>query len=139
MPIIIDGWNLIRSDSSRITDIDRDSLEAASELISYLTDFQRSRGDPITLVFDSTNEFLAIEYADSDKLKIIPARNADDYIKKHIDMTPERERRNLRVISSDSSIFYYARSCYATPVRSEDFWHKLKRNRKKKTPPSRYG
>lgn len=125
MPIIIDGWNLIRNESSSINDEERDGLEAAGELISYLSDFQATHNDPIILVFDSTNEFLGLDYEKSDKLKVVPAKNADNYIKKYIDKTPERQRRNLRVVSSDKDVFYYAKSGYATPVKSEEFWSKL--------------
>ena len=125
MPIIIDGWNLIRNKRSVIDDTDRDSLEAAGLLINYLGDFQRKHGDPITLVFDSTNEYLDIKYTSTPKLKIVPAKDADIYIKRYIDSVPERQRANLRVVSSDGDVYYYAKRSYAVPVKSEDFWDKL--------------
>jgi len=125
MPIIIDGWNLIRSDSSRIDDDGDRSIEAAVELIAYLEDFQRLRGDPIVLVFDSTKEYLGIDRQNTEKLTVIAAKNADNYIKKYIDNVPERQRRNLRVISSDNDVYFYAKSAYAEPQRSEEFWKKL--------------
>ena len=125
MPIIIDGWNLIRNKRSLIDDTNRDSLEAAGELIDYLGDFQRSHKDPITIVFDSTNEYLDMNYTNTVKLKIVPAKDADEYIKRHIDSIPERQRGNLRVVSSDSDVYFYAKSAYAVPVKSEDFWAKL--------------
>ncbi len=125
MPIIIDGWNLIRSDSSRINDDGERSIEAAVELIAYLEDFQRLRGDPIVLVFDSTREHLGIDRQNNSKLTVVAAKNADNYIKKYIDKVPERQRRNLRVVSSDKDVYYYAKSAYAEPQRSEDFWKKL--------------
>ena len=127
MPIIIDGWNLIRNKRSVIDDTDRDSLEAAVALIDYLGDFQRKHKDPITLVFDSTNEYLDMKYTSTPKLKIVPAKDADSYIKRYIDSVPERQRANLRVVSSDGDVYYYAKSSYAVPVKSEDFWDKLKR------------
>ena len=125
MPIIIDGWNLIRNKRSLIDDTSRDSLEAAGELIEYLSDFQRRHKDPITLVFDSTNEYLDMKYTNTIKLKIVPAKDADEYIKRYIDSVPERQRGNLRVISSDGDVYYYAKSSYAVPIRCEDFWSKL--------------
>lgn len=125
MPIIIDGWNLIRSDSSRIEDDGDRSIEAAIELIACLEDFQRSRGDPIVLVFDSTKEYLGIDRQNTAKLTVVAAGNADKYIKKYIDSMPERQRRNLRVVSSDNEIYYYAKSAYAEPLKSEEFWKKL--------------
>ena len=125
MPIIIDGWNLLRSDSSRINDDGDRSIESAIELIAYLEDFQRLRGDPIVLVFDSTKEYLGIDRQDTAKLTVIAAKNADKYIKKYIDNVPERQRRNLRVISSDNEIYFYAKSAYAEPQKSEEFWKKL--------------
>ena len=127
MPIIIDGWNLIRNKRSAIDDTDRDSLEAARVLIDYLGDFQRKHKDPITLVFDSTNEYLDMDYRSTAALKIVPAKDADAYIKRYIDSVPERQRGNLRVVSSDSDVYYYAKSSYAVPVKSEEFWNKLNR------------
>lgn len=125
MPILIDGWNLIRNKRSKINDDGEDSLEALQQLILYLNDFQRTHNDPITLVMDSTREHLGIEYRNHPKLSIVAARNADAYIKKHIDKVPERQRRNLRVVSSDSDVYFYAKSAYATPIKSEEFWSKL--------------
>ncbi len=125
MPIIIDGWNLIRSDSSRIDDDGEKSIESAIELIAYLEDFQRLRGDPIVLVFDSTKEYLGIDRQNTAKLTVIAAKNADKYIKNYVDKVPERQRRNLKVISSDNDIYFYAKSAYAEPQRSEEFWKKL--------------
>jgi len=127
MSIVIDGWNFIRDGSSDIDDSDRDSLESARILISYLEDFQASHNDPIVLVFDSSHEFLDMEYRNTPKLTIVPARDADEYIKKYIDKTPERQRRNVRVVSSDNDVFYYAKHSYATPIKCGEFWAKLKR------------
>jgi len=128
MPIIIDGWNLIRSDSSDIDDIEEESLDAAKAMIACLKNFQSRHNDPIILVFDSNREFLGIDHKNTAKLTVVPARDADSYIKKFIDKTPERQRRNLRVVSSDNSVYYYARSSSASPLRSEEFWDKLSRD-----------
>lgn len=125
MPIIIDGWNLIRSARSPICDDDGESLEAAMTLISYLDAFQKTHNDPIILVFDSSREFLETGYKNTPKLKIIPSRDADSYIKKYIEHTPERQRPNIRVVSSDKDVYYHAKTYYATPLKSEEFWGKL--------------
>ena len=125
MPIIIDGWNLIRNKKSVIDDTSRDSLEAAIALIDYLGDFQRRHRDPITLVFDSTNEYLDMEYINTAKLRIVPAKDADAYIKRYVDSVPERQRGSLRVVSSDGAVYYYAKRSYAVPVKCEEFWGKL--------------
>ena len=125
MPIIIDGWNLVRNERSLIDDAECDSLESAKALIDHLTAFQKTHKDSITLVFDSTNEYLDMEYTSSAKLRIVPARDADAYIKKFIDGVPERQRGNLRVVSSDSEVYFYAKSRFAVPIKSEDFWRKL--------------
>ncbi len=126
MPLIIDGWNLIRNKRSDIEDIDTDALVSARILISYLEQFQSLHSDPIILVFDSRNEFLDMEYNNTPKLKIVPAKNADAYIKRYIDKTPERQRRNVRVVSSDNDVFYYAKHSYATPIKCEEFWDKIR-------------
>lgn len=127
MPILIDGWNFIRDRSSPIDDGRVDSLDAAMTLVSYLEDFQASHGDPITVVFDSKRQFLGIDRINTEKLKIVPACNADSYIKKYIEDFPQRQRRNLRVVSSDNEIYYFARSCGAAPVKSHEFWARLDR------------
>ena len=128
MPIIIDGWNLIRDRRSNIKDDDVDSLESVRMLISYLDAFQETHNDPIVLVFDSTNEYLGISYNNTPRLQIVPARDADDYIKRFIAETPDRQRRNIRVVSSDNDIYFYAKSYSATPVRCGEFWGKLNRS-----------
>ena len=125
MPIVIDGWNFIRDRYSPIRDDGRDYLKPARTLIKYLQDFQASHNDPIVLVFDSKHEYLEIDYKNSPKLKIVPARDADAYIKRYVDEVPEPQRRNVRVVSSDNSVFYHAKSAYATPLRCADFWDKL--------------
>ncbi len=126
MPIIIDGWNLIRDEDSHINDDDTDSLEAAEKLVSYLDEFQHTHNDPIIIVFDSTHEYLDFDYENTPKLTVVPSRNADAYIKRYIDNVPERQRRNVRVVSSDNEVYYYAKSSYATAVRSSEFWAKMR-------------
>lgn len=128
MPIIIDGWNFIRNRSSDIRDDDTASLESARMLISYLNSFQNTHNDPIVLVFDSTREYLDMHYTNTEKLKIVPSRDADAYIKNYIEETPDRQRRNIRVVSSDNDIYFFAKSYSATPVRCEEFWRKLRGN-----------
>ena len=127
MAIIIDGWNFIRDPESDIDDDEGDSIEAAKMLIADLDEFQSRHNDPIVLVFDSTNEYLDTGYMSGPKLTVVPARDADKYIKRYIDKVPERQRRNLRVVSSDNDIYYYAKSSYATPMRCGEFWEKLRR------------
>lgn len=123
MPLIIDGWNLIRCGASDLKD--EESLDAARILIASLQDFQRTHNDPIVLVFDSTNEYLDIRYHNNTKLTVVPARDADSYIKSYIDTIPERQRPNVRVVSSDNSVYFYARDSRAIPIRAEVFWKKL--------------
>jgi len=129
MPIIIDGWNFIRDENSEIDDTEGEALDSARILLSYLDDFQRSHNDPITVVFDSRHEYLDMKYENSPKLRIVPSRNADDYIKRYIDNVPSREKRNLRVVSSDSDVYFYAKSSGATPLKAEDFWDTVYRDR----------
>lgn len=126
MPIIIDGWNFIRNRSSDISDDETDALESARILISYLTRFQDTHKDPIVLVFDSTNEYLDMSYTNTDKLRIVPSRDADAYIKNYIEDTPDKARRNVRVVSSDNDIYFFAKSYSATPMKCEEFWRKLR-------------
>jgi predicted RNA-binding protein with PIN domain len=125
MPIIIDGWNFLRDARSGIDDDRDDHLWGARQLIERLKEYQRGHKDPITVVFDSRREHLDIGFENSEALKIVPAKNADEYIRRHIDRVPERQRRNLRIVSSDNRIYYYAKDSRATPLRSSEFWGKL--------------
>lgn len=125
MPIIIDGWNFIRNKNSNISDDANDALESAQALIAYLETFQSSHSDPVIVVFDSKREFLGLDYKNSRKLTVVPTTDADNYIKRYIDKMPESQRRNLRVVSSDNDVYYYARSSYAMPLKCEEFWDKL--------------
>jgi len=125
MPIIIDGWNFIRNDRSDIQDDESGALESAEELVSYLAAFQNSHSDPIIVVFDSRRGFLDISRRGDPRLKVVASADADSYIKRYIDKVPERQRRNLRVVSSDNDVYFYAKSSYATPIRCEEFWGKL--------------
>ena len=127
MPIIIDGWNFIRNRSSPISDDNGDALDSALHLIAYLNRFQKTHGDPIIVAFDSRREHLDFDYENTPMVKIVAAKNADQYIKKYIEKVPEKQRRNLRVVSSDNEVFFFAKSFYATPIRCEEFWSKMKR------------
>jgi len=126
MPIIIDGWNLIRCEASGISDDDGEALDSAASLLAYLSRFQETHSDPIVVVFDSSSGHLGLGFKNSPKLRVVASRNADIYIKKYVDATPERQRPNVRVVTSDNDVYYYARSSCATPIRSEAFWGKLK-------------
>jgi predicted RNA-binding protein with PIN domain len=126
MPIIIDGWNLIRDRNSLLRD--QEPLQAASALLSRLQSFQSRHSDPIVVVFDSSNEYLEIPYRNTSKMKIIPTPDADDYIKRYLDQVPANQRRNYRVISSDLSVYDYARSSSAQAIRCGEFWNRLQRN-----------
>jgi len=123
MPIIIDGWNLLRHEHSGI-DQD-DALAGAAHLITILERFQQDHADPIILVFDSKNEYLDMPYRSTAKLHIVAAKDADGYIKRYIEKVPQRQRRNLRVVSSDRSLYFYAKDARATPMKCEEFWGKI--------------
>lgn len=126
MPIIIDGWNLIRCKASNISDDEGEALDSAASLMAYLLRFQETHNDPIVVVFDSSSGHLGLGFENNQKLRAVASKNADVYIKKYVDAAPERQRRNIRVVSSDNEVYFYAKSAYATPIRSEAFWNKLK-------------
>ena len=125
MPIIIDGWNFIRNDRSPIDDTEIEALDASRCLVGFLERFQVRHGDPITVVFDSSSAHLGLGYKNNQSLAVVASKNADDYIKRYIDKIPERQRRSLRVVSSDKEVYFYAKSAYATPIKSEEFWKKV--------------
>jgi predicted RNA-binding protein with PIN domain len=123
MPILIDGWNLIKDKSSVLKN--QTPLAAAQALIGYLFTFQITHNDPILLILDSKKECLALHHRDSAKLQIIPTPNADSFIKKYVDRTAANQRRNIRVVSSDLDIYDFARHCQATVIKCSEFWRKL--------------
>lgn len=127
MPIIIDGWNMIRSPSSKISDDEGDSLDSAAMLITCLKDFQSTKKDPILVVFDSSSGHLNIGYRNTPLLRVVATQDADDYIKRYLDALPRNEKVNSRVVSSDKDVYFYARSSSAIAVTSEAFWAKLNR------------
>ena len=127
MPIIIDGWNLVRDPESPIDDDEGDALDSARDLIACMQRFQATHKDPVILVFDSTNEYLDLPDRIAGGITVVPASDADQYIMRLIDRTPERQRRNLRVVSSDSRIYYHAKGSGAQPIKCGKFWDKLAR------------
>jgi predicted RNA-binding protein with PIN domain len=127
MPIIIDAWNFIRDENSIIDDTRGSGLEVAGELISCLEAFQTTHNDPIILVFDSRTAFLDVPCRKNAKFAVVATRNADEYIKKYVEKVPEKQRRNLRVVSSDTDVYYHAKSSYATAIRCGEFWSKVRK------------
>lgn len=123
MPIIIDGWNFIRTSGSPLKN--QEPLAALRSLITLLKTFQVRHSDPIMLVLDSSSEFLDIPYRNSPKLKIVPAKNADNFIKHYLDKIPANQRKNYRVVSSDLDVFDYSRQLSATAIKCADFWPKI--------------
>jgi predicted RNA-binding protein with PIN domain len=132
MPILIDGWNLIRDGDSDIADEEGDYLDSARELISYLKEYQTHHKDPMIVVFDSKHEYIDIDHRNTANLTVIPAKDADDFIMDYVASAPERQRRNIRVVSSDNSVYYESRRAGATPLRSAEFWEKLRSCRQKR-------
>jgi len=129
MPLIIDGWNLLRNKNSDIK-VHRDSLmDSVGALVSRLEVYQMCHSDPITVVFDSRRRDSRIAFPRTSRLRILTAEDADDHIKRSIESTPPEQRRNLRVVSSDNEICAYAKLHSATVLRSDEFWAKLKRDR----------
>ena len=127
MPIIIDGWNLIRDERSPV-DLD-DAIASAQALVRILVSYQRAHRDPITVVFDSKRGHLELAHTNNEQLTAIPAKDADGYIMKFVANIPEKQRRNVRVVSSDNKVYYHAKSHYATPITSDEFWQTLTKKR----------
>ncbi len=123
-PPLFDFEDFIKSPGNDRLVVVLEALDA-EKLIAILERFQQDHADPIILVFDSKNEYLDIPNRSTAKLHIVAARNADSYIKKHIDQIPPRQRRNLRVVSSDRSLYFYAKDARATPMKCEEFWGKI--------------
>jgi predicted RNA-binding protein with PIN domain len=91
-------------------------------LMDELAEFVRAKKVQVTVVFDGSPED---HFADGARYRGItvhyarPGSNADERIKEIVEQA--RERRKLRVVTSDRALLDYVRRCGAQVIRSGEF------------------
>lgn len=127
MKWLIDGFNVILSDSKLGMLFRNDGEAGRAELVFEIANSGGYSSDDVTVVFDG--RFGSSVSREGRKLTVrFTARGetADDFIKGEIGKS--NRRRSLFVVSNDHSIVDYARECGANAVSSADFLARL-RNR----------
>jgi uncharacterized protein len=123
--IIVDGYNLIRqSEQLRVLDL-RDIQEGREALQDILAEYRKSKGHPITLVFDGTNAVSVDSQRQRFRnINVLFSRNgetADTVIKR----MAAREKERALVVSSDRAIVSFAASVGSATIGSRAFEDKL--------------
>ncbi len=134
MPVIIDGYNLLRSIQKTSEDFEELScLHLSAILSTYL----QSTGDHGQIVFDGTGPPDKTGFDDFANLEVIfsgPKTDADTVIEEKIIANTAPKR--LTVVSSDRRLKAAARKRKADSIKSDAFWQKVikQMSKKKKTP-----
>ncbi len=118
---LIDGNNLLGKLSIKDKSYRAENAGSRELLLIRLTDHFRTKNDSVTLFFDGhENGKLS-----GGKIKIIysNSRTADSLIREKIEKT--KNRKALKVISSDHEIQNFARVCSCEIISSEDFAKRL--------------
>ena len=126
---IIDGNNLIGK-IPHIWELQKKDKQASRvKLASLLSYYFSSKNVKVSLHFDG----FAGDAIPSGKIKIKYSNNriADDKIKEEIDLS--RNPKVLAVISSDNSVYNYARVNSCQRIKSEDFAKQIMQRDKSKT------
>lgn len=104
----------------------RDKAGARRRLLSELARYARATGVKVSVVFDGAPEdhfpdgssFMGVGVYYAER-----GSDADERIKRMVDA--ERERRTLKVVTSDRALAQYVRLCGVEVVRSGEFRRKL--------------
>ncbi len=123
---IIDGNNLIGKIPELWNLQNKDKQVARIKLVALLNGYFRAKNVRVSLHFDG----FAAEAIPSGKIKIKYSDNqiADIKIKEEIDLS--RNPKLLAVVSSDNSVYDYARVNSCTRIKSEEFAKQLKQKNK---------
>ena len=123
---IIDGNNLIGKIPELWNLQNKDKQAARVKLVALLNGFFGTKNVQVSLHFDG----FAAEAIPSGKIKIKYSDNqiADIKIKEEIDLS--RNPKLLAVVSSDNSVYDYARVNSCTRIKSEEFAKQLKQKNK---------
>ncbi len=134
--IIIDGYNLIHRVKELREFLRIDIQHARTELINKLAGLISRKNINIRLVFDG-DRVGQPSHQSINRIQIIYSikpQIADTVIKQFVDKS--KNPKNLLVVSSDSSVYQYAKSAKAQAIRSEEFYAKYFDSKKSSTSPN---
>ena len=118
MSYLVDGNNVM----AQRVGWHRDKPGARRVLLDDLAGFAQARKVSVAVVFDGAPEQHFADGAKYRGVRVFYAErgsNADERIKRFVEET--RERRTLRVVTSDRALADYVRRCGAQVIRSGDF------------------
>jgi predicted RNA-binding protein with PIN domain len=122
MSYLIDGNNVM----AQRVGWHRDKPGARRRLLDDLARFALGRKVSVAVVFDGAPEQHFADGAKYRGVRVFYAErgsNADERIKRMVE--DERERRTLRVVTSDRALADYVRRCGAQVIRSGDFRRRM--------------
>ena len=133
MPIIIDGYNLLRA--IQMANEDPESINDV-QLCRLLSSYFKLIGEEGEIIFDGTGPRDKQKFEDMGNLEVIfagPGSDADTIIEDKISASTAPKR--LTVVSSDRRLRRAARTRRATAVKSLDFWDDVHKQLSRKRPP----
>jgi predicted RNA-binding protein with PIN domain len=123
MSYLIDGNNVM----AQRVGWHRDKRAARRGLLDELAEFAATKRVRVAVVFDGAPDEFFPDGASYRGVRVYYAAcgtNADERIKALVEA--ERERRTLRVVTSDRALAAYVRQCGATVVASGEFRQRLR-------------
>ncbi|HEU4597491.1 MAG TPA: NYN domain-containing protein [Pyrinomonadaceae bacterium] len=122
MSYLVDGNNVM----GQRVGWHRDKAGARRRLLSELARLARAAGVSVEVVFDGAPEEHFPDGSSFKGVRVFYAErgsNADERIKRLVEAS--RERRTLKVVTSDRALAEYVRQCGARVVRSGEFRRRL--------------
>lgn len=134
MSYLVDGNNVM----GQRVGWHRDKPGARRELLVELSRFMRVAGATVEVVFDGAPEDHFPDGSTFMRVRVFYAArgsNADERIKRMVDEA--RERRTLKVVTSDRALAEYVRRSGVQVVRANDFRRRLDADAENVAPPRR--
>ena len=130
--IIVDAYNLMHKIPELRVLLKQDKEICVDMMVAKIQGHFTGSGRKVVLVFDGHGQNrhmknIDVKFSSTDITH--DYGNADKMIKAMIDRS--RNRKLLRVVSSDNEISWYARECGAKILSSRSFWGELKEKRMK--------
>ena len=122
MGYLVDGNNVM----AQRVGWHRDKRAARRRLLDELAQFAELKRASVSVVFDGAPEQHFADGSSYRGVRVFYAErgsNADERIKRMVEET--RERRQLRVVTSDRELAGYVRRCGAQVIRSGDFRRRM--------------
>ncbi len=131
--IIVDAYNLMHKIPELKVLLKQDKEICVDMMVAKIQSHFTGGGRKVVLVFDGHGQNrhmknIDVKFSSTDITH--DYGNADKMIKAMIDRS--RNRKLLRVVSSDNEISWYARECGAKIMSSKSFWGELKEKRFKR-------